>query len=65
MSDFAGLHVALSGLLAQRRGLDVTGQNVSNAGTEGYSRRRVDLASEGGPLTPAIWSRYEGAGSGV
>ncbi|MGN6242589.1 MAG: flagellar hook-associated protein FlgK [Motilibacteraceae bacterium] len=65
MSTFSGLSTALSALYAQRRGLDVTGQNIANANTEGYSRQRVDLQSVGAPVTPAIWSVYSGAGQGV
>lgn len=65
MSSFEGLSVALSSLYAQRRGLDVTGQNIANANTEGYSRQRVDLNSVGAPAIPAIWSTWQGAGSGV
>ncbi|OIQ73516.1 flagellar hook-associated protein 1 [mine drainage metagenome] len=65
MSSFDGLSVALSSLYAQRRGLDVTGQNIANANTEGYSRQRVDMASVGAPATPAIWSTWQGAGGGV
>lgn len=65
MSSFDSLSVALSSLYAQRRGLDVTGQNVANANTVGYSRQRVDMAAVGAPATPAIWSTWQGAGGGV
>lgn len=65
MSSFDGLSVALSSLYAQRRGLDVTGQNIANANTEGYSRQRVDMTAVGAPATPAIWSTWQGAGGGV
>ena len=65
MSDFAGLRIALSALYAQRRGLEITGHNVSNANTEGYSRQRVDLQSINGPTTGAFFSKWEGSGQGV
>lgn len=65
MTEMSGLQSALSALYAQRRGLEVTGQNVSNANTDGYSRQRVNLQSVGGPAQAAIWSRYSGGGSGV
>jgi flagellar hook-associated protein FlgK len=65
VSDFAGLHIALSSLYAQRRGLELAGHNVANANTEGYSRQRVDLVNVGPPLNPAFWSRWEGDGGGV
>jgi flagellar hook-associated protein 1 FlgK len=64
-STFGGLNTALSALYAQRRGLDVTGQNIANANTEGYSRQRVDMRSIGGQEVPAIYSVWSGAGGGV
>jgi flagellar hook-associated protein 1 len=65
VSDFAGLRLALTALDAQRRGVEVSAQNVANANTEGYSRQRVDLESIGSPAVPAFWSRFEGHGGGV
>ncbi|MGK2959382.1 MAG: flagellar hook-associated protein FlgK [Acidimicrobiales bacterium] len=65
MSNFSSLHLALSSLNAQRRGLDVTGQNIANANTEGYSRQRVSMTSDAGPIVPAIHSRWRGTGQGV
>lgn len=41
---FASLSAAAHSLDAQRYGLDVTGQNIANLNTEGYVRRRIDLA---------------------
>jgi flagellar hook-associated protein 1 FlgK len=64
-SSFSGLSTALSALYAQRRGLDVTGQNIANANTAGYTRQRVNMESVGAPAVPALWSNYTGAGSGV
>ncbi|MGE3621020.1 MAG: flagellar hook-associated protein FlgK [Acidimicrobiia bacterium] len=65
MGGFSGLHVALSGLRAAQRGLDVTGHNIANANTEGYSRQRVGFVADAGPLVPALHSRWTGAGGGV
>ena len=65
MSTFSGLNIGLSSLYAQRRGLELTGHNIANANTEGYSRQRVRLQGEGGPVTPAMHSVYDGAGNGV
>ena len=65
MSDFSGLNVALSSLYAQRRGLEITGHNVANANTDGYSRQRVDLQATGGPRTGTFWSRGVDGGGGV
>lgn len=64
-SSFSGLTTALSGLQAARRGLDVTGQNIANANTEGYTRQRVTQQSVGAPEVPALWSTYDGVGGGV
>ena len=38
------LSIGLSGAKAARIGLDVTAQNISNAGTDGYVRRAIGLA---------------------
>ena len=38
-----GLQTALSGLLAEQQALDVTGHNIANANTEGYSRQSADV----------------------
>lgn len=65
MSAFGGLNIGTSAIHAAQRGLDITGQNISNAATPGYTRQRVDLESIGGPGVPAFWSRYDGTGEGV
>ncbi|GII06140.1 flagellar hook-associated protein FlgK [Planobispora takensis] len=65
MSTFSGISTSLSALYAQRQALDVSGQNVANANTEGYSRQRVELNSVGGVVTPAMYSVTEGLGNGV
>ncbi len=41
MSTFGGLRTAYSGLAAARAAIDVTGQNIANATTAGYTRQRV------------------------
>jgi flagellar hook-associated protein 1 FlgK len=65
MSTFSGLQGALSSLYAQRRGLDVTGQNIANANTEGYSRQRIDMQAVGGSAVPAMYAVTDGASGGV
>lgn len=42
---FAGFVVAKRGLDAARANLNITGQNISNVNTKGYTRQRVDLYS--------------------
>lgn len=65
MSTFSSLSTALSALHYNRIAMDVHGSNVANVGTDGYARRRVVGESVGAPSVPALWSRYDGAGTGV
>jgi flagellar hook-associated protein 1 FlgK len=65
MSTFSGLNTALSALYAQRRALDLTGQNIANVNTEGYSRQRVELSPVENVTVPARWSTSAGVGDGV
>jgi flagellar hook-associated protein 1 FlgK len=44
-STFGGLSTALNALMAQRQALDVTGQNIANVNTPGYTRQRAELTS--------------------
>ena len=41
-TTFEGLSIAKSGVQAARSNLNVTGQNISNVNTPGYTRQRVD-----------------------
>ena len=45
ISSFYGLQTSLRGLLAQQRALDVTGHNIANASTPGYSRQEAVLSA--------------------
>ena len=62
VSTFGGLSTAYSGLNAARLGLDVVGQNMTNASTAGYTRQRINTSAVGalalvGPLAggaPAV-----------
>ncbi len=65
MSTFSGLNTATTALWAQRRAIDVTGQNIANVNTEGYSRQRADLQAIGGSPVPAFYSTSDGIGGGV
>ena len=49
-----GLQTALSGLLAEQQALDVAGQNIANANTEGYSRERVVMETGPDIAIPSI-----------
>jgi len=45
VSIFAPLSIGRQALLAQQRALQVTGQNIANVNTPGYSRQRADLTA--------------------
>lgn len=65
MGTFDGLSIGRSALLAQRRAIDVAGQNLANVNTDGYSRQRVDLVADSGPVVTALFAKPEGGGMGV
>ena len=65
MSGFSSLNVGTQALFAAQRALDVTGQNVSNVNTEGYSRQRIHQLARGAPVVPAMWSRSDASSGGV
>jgi flagellar hook-associated protein 1 FlgK len=56
-----GLQTALSGLQAEQQAIDVTGQNITNANTEGYSRQTAVLQTKE-PLHIAALSAVTGEG---
>ena len=64
-SSFGGINTALTALYAQRRALDVAGQNIANANTEGYTRQRVNMQAQAGSITPAMNAKTDGLGTGV
>ncbi len=41
-STFLGFNTATSGLFAAQRALDITGHNISNVNTPGYTRQRLE-----------------------
>lgn len=57
-----GLQTALSGLMANQDSLDVTGQNIANANTPGYSRQTAALQTRE-PLHIAALSPTTGEGA--
>jgi len=60
--SFFGLNVARSGLFASQRALTVTGHNIANANTPGYSRQRVEIVQS----LPTVLPGGQGMlGSGV
>ncbi len=65
MSTFSGLSTALSSLIAQRQALDVSGQNIANANTVGYTRQRATLSALPAALVPSMFSTSDGTGEGT
>ncbi|MEO7260918.1 MAG: flagellar hook-associated protein FlgK [Jatrophihabitantaceae bacterium] len=63
-SSFSGLTNALAALNVQRYGMEVTGQNIANANTAGYTRQRAELAAVG-PATgvPSLYATQHPNGS--
>jgi flagellar hook-associated protein 1 FlgK len=49
-----GIQTALSGLLAEQDAIDVTGSNITNANTEGYSRQTAVLQTKEPLHIPAL-----------
>jgi flagellar hook-associated protein 1 FlgK len=49
-----GLQTALSGLIAQQEALDVTGSNIANSNTEGYTRETAVMQTSQPIVIPAI-----------
>lgn len=44
-STFFGLNIGYRGLQAQQRALDITGHNIANANTQGYTRQDVVMSA--------------------
>ena len=44
-STFGGIETSLRALRAQQLALEVTGHNISNANTPGYSRQVADMSA--------------------
>jgi flagellar hook-associated protein 1 FlgK len=63
-STFSGLTSAYSGLVAARQGLAVTGENITNASTPGYSRE-VETTSANSPVSESMFTTGAQVGNGV
>jgi flagellar hook-associated protein 1 FlgK len=57
-----GLQTALSGLIANQQAIDITGHNIANANTEGYSRETAALQTNP-PITIPAASPLTGKGA--
>jgi flagellar hook-associated protein 1 FlgK len=65
MSTFSGIRLAESGLAAARAGMNVTGQNIANQTSTGYTRQRVDQAPVSAPGHSSLWPTTLAVGGGV
>ena len=54
MSIFGSFEIGRKALRAQHKGMEVSGQNVANANTPGYSRQRVELAAVAPPPVAGV-----------
>jgi len=61
MSIFGSLEIGKRALCAQFKAMEVSGHNVANANTPGYSRQRVDLKT----VAPLAVSGVKNSGGGV
>lgn len=62
-SPFHGINMAGSALRLFQRALDTTGHNIANVNTPGFSRQRVDLATN--HPTPFFSRGFHALGSGI
>lgn len=63
---FLGFETARKGMSASQKGLDITGQNITNINTPGYSRQRVDFVSSTLTVNSRLKaSRVSVSGAGV
>jgi flagellar hook-associated protein 1 FlgK len=63
VSTFGGLNTAYTGLVAAQTGLNVVGQNIANATTDGYTRQRVTTSAAVAPAS--MTGLFTGVGQGV
>jgi flagellar hook-associated protein 1 len=53
-STFGSLNIALRGLMSMQRAIEITGHNVTNASSTGYSRQSAVLAATPPDSFPAV-----------
>lgn len=59
---FLGFDTARKSIMASQKALDITGQNIANVNTKGYTRQRLDLFSV---VTPSGGTRYSNSKIGL
>jgi len=65
LSTFMGLQTALRGILAQQQALDITGHNIANANTVGYTRQQAVLTPTPAYSNPGAMPGQIGTGVDV
>lgn len=65
MSTFGGLNTAYLGLTAARQGMNLAGQNIANATTDGYTRQRIEQSAVGSAAPTGLKAAGIQAGQGV
>lgn len=58
-STFGSFSVARLGIYAAQKGLDVTGNNITNINTKGYTRQRLDQVSLIATASDKYFSKYK------
>lgn len=64
-STFSSLNAGLTGLYAAQRLIEVSGQNINNQNTPGYTRQRVEQRALGIGSEPSIFAGSVPQGGGV
>ncbi|WP_298634320.1 flagellar hook-associated protein FlgK [uncultured Mobiluncus sp.] len=64
-STFSSLNAGLTGLYAAQRLIEVSGQNINNLNTPGYTRQRVEQRALGIGSEPSIFAGSVPLGGGV
>lgn len=64
-SSFSSLNAALTGLYASQRLIEVSGHNIENMNTPGYTRQRISQKALGISSTPSIFAGSVPQGGGV
>jgi flagellar hook-associated protein 1 FlgK len=65
MSTFSGINLASRALTAANKGVTLTGQNIANVNTEGYTRQRVTQSSIEAAARVGLFSSGVQPGQGV
>lgn len=64
MSTFTGLTTMVRGIFNNQNALNITGHNITNAATEGYSRQNINSVSTSAEFRSGIYGAYA-VGTGV